>query len=145
MSRLIVFVAPLLLGFVLFGSFFVVLAQRPDPPPQPNQGARSITTPQAGQPPRTQRIREGTEFKNMLVFFSPAGDRTVLHTVEGNQRYVCLENLALERILTAIQEKPERRYWRIEGSFSEFRGANFVFIRHYVIAQAPAAVVPAAP
>ena len=130
---------------MLLGSLFV-WAQRPDPPPQPNQEFRSL----APQPPRptpgTQRIREGTPFKGMLVVFRQSGERTALYTVEGNQRYTCHENLALERVLTAIQEKPEREYWRIDGTFAEFRGENFVTIRHAVIATAPAAVAaPVAP
>jgi hypothetical protein len=81
----------------------------------------------------------------MLVSFRQTGDRTVLYTVEGNQRYTCLENLALDRILTATQERPDRRYWRIDGEFTEFRGENFVLIRRAVIAPAPAAVTPVVP
>jgi len=144
MLRLAIIFASLLFGFVLLGSF-VVWAQRPDPPPQPNQGFRPIAIPPARQLPSTQRIREGNTFRNMLVSFRQAGDRTVLYTVEGNQRFTCLENLALERIWTASQERPERQYWRIDGEFTEFRGENYVLIRRYFIAPAPAAVAPVIP
>jgi len=142
MFRFAVIVVPLLFGFVLLASI-AAWAQRPDPPPQPNQGFRPIAVPQERQTSGTQRIREGTALRQTLVFFRQTGDRTVLYTVEGNQRFTCLENLALERILTAIQQRPDRQYWRIDGEFTEFRGENFVLIRRAVVALAPAAAVPA--
>jgi len=144
MSRLAVIFVPLLFGVVLLAGF-VAWAQRPDPPPQPNQGFRPIAVAQDRQTLGAQRIREGTAFRQMLVFFRQTGDRTVLYTVEGNQRHTCLENLALERILTAIQDRPDRQFWRIDGEFTEFRGENFVLIRRAVIAPAPAAVAPIIP
>jgi len=128
---------PLLFGFVLCGCF-VVWAQRPEPPPQPNQGFQPIAAPPTGPTPRTQRIREGTAFKNLHVFFRQTGDRTALYTVADSQRFTCHENLALERVLTTIQEKPDRQYWKIDGEFTEFRGENYVFIRRAVNAQPPA-------
>jgi hypothetical protein len=116
---------------------FVVLGQRPEPPAQPNQAISPIATPAARQAPPAQRLREGTAFRNMHVFFQQAGDRTVLFTVDDHQRFVCLENLTLERVLTTMQETPERRFWRIDGEFTEFRGENFVLIRRAVVAQPP--------
>ena len=133
MFRLAATCVPLLFGFALLGSF-VVLAQRSDPPP--NQEVRPIAVPQTGQASGTKRIREGTALRNAHVFFLQTGDRTVLYTVENNQRFTCLENLALERILTTMREKPERKFWKINGEFTEFRGENFVIIRHAVIAPA---------
>ena len=144
MFRFAIIVVSLLLGFALLGSF-VVWAQRPDPPPQPNQNIRPIVAPQTGATSRALRIREGTAFRNTLVQFRQTGDRTVLYTIEGSHRYTCLENLALERILTAMTEKPERQYWQIDGEFTEFRGENFVLIRRYFIAQAPTADTPVVP
>ena len=144
MFRFTVVIVPLLIGFALLGSF-AVWAQRSDPP-QPNQGFRPIAPSQTGQTSGAQRIREGTTLRNTLVFFRQTGDRTVLYTVENDQRFTCLENLALERILTAIREKPERQFWKInDGEFTEFRGENFVIIRHAVIAPAQTATVPVAP
>ena len=138
MSRLaIVLLIAVCVSLMLLGGF-AVLGQRPEPSAQPNQAISPIAAPTARQAPRTQRIREGTAFRNMHVFFRQTGDRTVLFTVEDNQRYTCLENLALERLLTAIQEKPERQFWRIDGEFTEFRGENFVIIRRFVVAQSPA-------
>jgi len=145
MFRSAVISVPLLFGFLVI-SGVLVWSQRPDPPPQPNQEFRPIAPLQAGLTPSSQRIREGMPIRNMHVFFQQAGDRITLYTVEGNQRFTCLENLTLERTLRAMAENPERRrYWRIDGTFTEFRGENFVLIRHAVIAPAPEAVVPAVP
>ena len=144
MFRLAVVSSAVVLVFaVLLGSFFVH-GQRIEPPAQPDQGIRPIVSPTT-QPLRTQRIREGTAFKGMLVFFQQTGDRIVLYTVEDNQRFTCHENLTLERTLTAIQEKPEHRYWKIDGVFAEFRGENFVTLRRAVVAQLPVLAVPTVP
>ena len=123
-------------AFLLLGSF-IVQGQRPEPQTQPAQEMRPVVVPATKQVQRAQRIREGTAFKDMLVFFRQNADRTVLYTADGEQRFTCLENLALERVLTAIQQKPERQFWRVDGEFSEFRGENFVRIRRFVVAQAP--------
>jgi hypothetical protein len=141
MSRFIV-----VLSIIVVASLgYVVLGQRAEAPTQPEQEIKPIVAPPSKQSQRTQRYREGTAFKNTLVYFRPAGDRTALYTVDKNQRFTCHENLALERILSTIQAKPERQFWRIEGEFTEFRGENFVFIRRAVVAYAPSTEVPAAP
>jgi len=134
--------------FVLLLSFggFVVWAQRPElPVQQPNQEIRPIAPSAAKQISRANRIREGTAFKGKHVFFRETGDQIVLYTVEDSQRFACLKNLALERILATMQEKPERQFWKIDGEFTEFRGENFVLISRAVVAQPPASNIPAAP
>jgi len=131
-----VFATILLLGY------FAVQGQRPEPPMPPGQTMNPIVPQPARQTPRMQRIREGTAFKDMHVFFRQIDDRTALYTVEDNRRFMCLENLELERILTTIQEKPERQFWRIEGVFTEFRGENSVLIRRAVVARTPLTVAP---
>ena len=140
MFRLIV----VFVSFVLIGSL-VVWAQRAEVPTPPDQTSQQIAVPPEKQIPRAKRLREGTTFKDKQVFFRQIGDRTALYSVEDNQRFTCHENLALERILTAIQEKPERQYWKIEGTFTEFRGENFVLIRHALVAQPPETFMPAVP
>ena len=129
------------IAFMFFDSF-IAQGQRPEPPAQPSQGMRPIVVSPTKPTQRTQRIREGTAFKDMLVFFRQNADRTVLYTADGEQRFTCLENLALERVLTAIQQKPERQFWRVDGEFSEFRGENFVSIRRFVVARTPAETAP---
>lgn len=130
--------------FLLLGGF-VVFAQRPELPTQPNQEIKPIAAPAARQGSRANQIREGTAFKDKYVFFRETGDQIVLYTVEDNQRFACLKNLALERILTTIQVKPERQFWKIAGEFTEFRGENFVLIHRAVVAQSPSPNMPAVP
>lgn len=137
MSRLVIFFFPL----ALLGSL-VVLAQRAEVPLPPDQESKTIAVPSAKQMLRTKRLREGTAFKGKYVSFRQTGDRIVLFTVEDNQRFICLENLALERIWTTVQEKPDRQFWKIDGEFTEFRGENFVLIRRAVVAQAPETTIP---
>lgn len=141
MFRLILALAPL----VILGCW-VVFAQRPEPPSQPNQDFKPISAPPTMPAPRAKRIREGTAFKDMFVYFRQTGDRTVLYTVGDNQRFTCLENLALDRILTTMREKPKHEYWKIvEGQFTEFRGENFVLIHRAVVALPPESATPTVP
>ena len=126
-------------------SGFVVVAQRAEVPLPPGQESKSIAIPPTKQTPRAKRLREGTAFKDKHVFFLQAGERTILYTVGDNQRFTCLENLALERIWTTMQAKPEWQFWKIEGEFTEFRGENFVLIHRAVVAQAAAPALPVAP
>ena len=109
---------------------FIARGQRPETPTLPDQEMKPIIAPPVKQASHAKRIREGTAFKGMLVSFSQNGDRTVLYTVEDNQRYTCHENLTLERILAI----PDRQYWKVTGEFAEFRGENFVTIRHATVA-----------
>ena len=145
MSRLTIILSlTVCVSLALLGNF-LVQGQRPEVPVQPNQGIRAVAAPQVWQAPRTQRIREGTAFRDMVVFFRQTGDRTVLHTVDGNHRFICHENLTLERVLTAMQENPEREFWRIEAEFFEFRGENFVLVRQARVARPPVVDVARAP
>ena len=145
MPRFIVVLSMIAFVFLVLPDRFSARGQRPEPPMQQNQEMRPIAPPPARQTPRAQRHREGTKFKDMHVFFRSTGDRTVLYTVGENQRFTCHENLELERILTVLQAKPEREFWKIEGEFTEFCGENFVLIRRAVVAQAPSETVPIAP
>ena len=130
-----------LCGVLLCG--FVVLAQRPpESPVSSNLDSKTLAVPPEKQTPRGKRFREGTTFKDKIVFFRQAGDRTALYMVEDNQRFFCHENLAPERILTTTQKNPERELWKIEGTFSEFRGENFITIRRAVVAPRPVLFVP---
>ena len=141
MTRLIALLSIAVFASTLFG-LLAVQGQRPESFALPNQEIRPIASLSAQQLVRTQRIREGTTFKGMLVFFRQIGDRTAMYTVEDNRRFLCLENLALERILTTIEEKPERQIWKIDGEFTEFRGENYVLIRRALFSQNPTMMQP---
>ncbi len=130
----------LLLFLVLLLVTQFVQAQRELMPAQPNSVERPVvsdpTNPDgspAGKAAVKKRIREGAALIEKRVFFRETGNRTTLYTVDENDRFVCLENLNLQRILQAIEEKPERSIWKIDGTFTEFKGENFVLITRAVV------------
>jgi hypothetical protein len=142
MSRIaLVLSVTVFVSLVLLGSF-IARGQRLEVPAQPNQEIKPIAAPSANRGQRTRRIREGTKFKDMYVYFQQTGDRSILYTVADNQRFTCLENLELERVLKVIRDKPDRGFWKIEGEFTEFRGDNFILLRRAVIAEAPTVSPP---
>jgi hypothetical protein len=122
-----------LVVLVMFLGGIAIFAQREAPPPQPGGEEKPIVTEPTKPGLSQKRIREGTAFKGKRVFFRQAGTRTVLYTDE-NQRFTCLENLTLERVLKAIDETPAHKFWKIDGEFTEFRGENFVLIQRAVVA-----------
>ena len=139
MTRLRVFLSIASFVSLILLGIFIVQGQRPESFVQPNQDIRPIAVLSAQQLTRTQRIREDTAFKNLHVFFRQIGDRTAMYTLEDNRRFLCLENLTLERILTTIEEKPERQIWKIDGKFTEFHGENYVLIHRAIFSQTPVA------
>ncbi|MDR0608999.1 MAG: hypothetical protein LBG58_02720 [Planctomycetaceae bacterium] len=102
-------------------------------PNDPNAVEKPIVTEQEQKKVMKKRNREGTTIQGKKVFFRQTGNRTTMYTESDNERFVCLENLNLERILKAIDEKPSRTNWKIDGEFTEFRGENYILIRRAVI------------
>ncbi|MDR2643923.1 MAG: hypothetical protein LBC74_14170, partial [Planctomycetaceae bacterium] len=45
----------------------------------------------------------------------------------------------------AIDEKPARTNWKIDGEFTEFRGENYILIRRAVIVQETTPTPPTVP
>ncbi len=80
-----------------------------------------------------KKNREGTTFRNQRVTFRALGTRTTIQFQDSDESYLCLENLNLERILKAIEDKPERAVWTVNGVFTEFRGENYVLINKAVV------------
>ena len=76
-----------------------------------------------------RRMREGTEIVGQLGYFRLTGDRVTFFTDDGKGRFVVLENLNLERIARTITDNPEQLQWSVTGTITEYRGANFLFLR----------------
>jgi hypothetical protein len=128
-TRIIIFFSIVLLpGFVLF-------AQRAEEQPQPEQKTTSdvVKTGDIKLPAKPKLQREGTVITGEKVFFRQNINRTVMYRLKDNQRFTCLENLVLERIQTAMEKKPEHNMWRIDGTFTEFRGENYIFLNRAVV------------
>ncbi len=82
---------------------------------------------------KSVRLREGTELKDRLAVFKPAGDRTLCFVSGMPQRMIVLENLALERVLQTLERSSVELQWSIRGVVSEYRGANYLLIQRAVV------------
>ncbi len=82
---------------------------------------------------RDHRIREGTEVVDQSGYFQMTGDRLTFFTSDGRGRFVGLENLNLDRIARAIENRADQPTWTITGTLTEFRGANFLLIQRAVL------------
>jgi len=84
-------------------------------------------------PEGVRRLREGTELIDQAGRFEIAGDRIVFVISPGDARLVALENLTLERVARTMANNPGRMIWKINGSVTEYRGANFVLVHRAVL------------
>lgn len=82
---------------------------------------------------KSVRLREGTELKDRLAVFKPAGDRTLCFVSGVPHRMIVLENLALERVLQTLDRSSVELQWSIRGVVSEYRGANYLLIQRAVV------------
>lgn len=69
-------------------------------------------------------LREGTKLDAVQGFFQAAADRTVFFVKNDKRRFICLENLALQRIGT----QSVNAQWRVRGTVTEFNGENYLLI-----------------
>ena len=79
------------------------------------------------------RIREGTELVDQAGHFRLTGDRVTFFSEGSKGRFVVLENLNLERVARMIAENPDYLKWSVTATVTEYRGANYVFIRKAVL------------
>jgi hypothetical protein len=78
----------------------------------------------------TERLREGTPIHDQAGRFRATGDRLTFYAIDGGRRFLCLENLALERIARAVHDNPEALDWCITGTATEYQGANYLLVTH---------------
>ena len=123
----------ILLPSLLLVLTVAVFAQREPVSTDPATAERPVVA-DAPQVVEKKRIRENTPFEGKRGYFRATGQRTTFYTLDGNERYVCLENLNLERILKAMKDDPSRTAWKIDGAFTEFNGENYILIHRAVVA-----------
>lgn len=73
------------------------------------------------------RHREGVRV-HATGKISQASRRWFFQSLDGEHRYVALENQALERIAKAYQDDPADCYWKITGRLTEFFDKNYLII-----------------
>ncbi|MBX3420730.1 MAG: hypothetical protein KF752_04155 [Pirellulaceae bacterium] len=76
--------------------------------------------------------REGSRLKNSGVICFATGGRLSVKVADRQHNLLVLENLAAQRILSAILEDPNDQHWAISGFITEFQGRNFLFIEQAV-------------
>lgn len=81
----------------------------------------------------TQRLREGTEIVDQKGCFRLTSNRITFLPDESQQRFLCLENLNLERVARTIVNNPQPPQWTVTGTVTEYCGANYLFIRRAVL------------
>ncbi|NMC19883.1 MAG: hypothetical protein GYA33_05620 [Thermogutta sp.] len=104
-------------------------------PPSAASGADSRS---AAPVPRPMRLREGTALRGLVGSIRPVGDRWTLFLSQRDERYILLENLALERILRTNASFTEVPDWTVEGTVTEFRGQNYLLIEKALIGRVTA-------
>jgi len=106
-------------------------AASPSGPPTGAASAGAVSTADtqsAAQAPGRLRLREGTALRGLVGSIRPLGDRWTLFLSQRDERYILLENLALERILRTNASFTEAPDWTVDGTVTEFRGQNYLLI-----------------
>jgi len=81
---------------------------------------------------KRQLLREGTGVQSQHVVFRVTGNRVVL-TTTGSERFFCLENLNLQRIVEVIRNNPTLTDWNVDYTVTEYQGENYVLIQRAVL------------
>ena len=82
---------------------------------------------------KSNLIREGTVMQSQHGIFRVSNDRTILTIANGTERYICLENLNLQRITDVIKDNPTLTDWTVDFSVTEYRGVNYALIQRAVL------------
>jgi hypothetical protein len=85
---------------------------------------------------KSQRLREGTELRDVPGTFVAVKDRFEFVTSDGVHRLRMLENLALERVVRKVGEGADKSVWKVSGMVTEFEGTNYFLVRR-IIAETP--------
>jgi len=78
-------------------------------------------------------IREGTVMQSQHVIFRVSNDRVILTMANGAERYLCLENLNLQRITDVLKDNPTLTDWTVDLIVTEYRGMNYVLVQRAVL------------
>lgn len=76
-------------------------------------------------------MREGSRMAQQECHCRLAEEQLLIENTDG-RAFEALENLAAQRILTALQEDAGDNRWRITGSLTEFQGRNYLYIEHVI-------------
>jgi len=83
---------------------------------------------------KSDRLREGTKLTNEkgMFEFDSAGEHAVFVLANG-RKIRCLENLNLDRVWQVVHVNPDRLEWSIQGTVTEYRGANYLLVNQSLL------------
>jgi len=85
------------------------------------------------KPEKSSLIREGTAMQSQHVVFRVSNDRTMMTMVNGTERYICLENLNLQRITDVLKDNPTMTDWTVDFIVTEYHSVNYALIQRAVL------------
>jgi len=110
--------------FALICSVFVANAYSQQPAAANISGAKSGVA--------AMKQREGEPVK-VAGIFRATGDRVAFYPDGGEVSFLALENLALERVAQSLTESRTPRMWDVQGVVTEYKGVNFLLLKHAVL------------
>ncbi len=120
----------------------VGLATAQNTPPSPESApgvAQSPAAKPAADAPRIEggqvngRWREGSKLNDQTGNFKLTGDRVTFVATDGKLKFLCLENLCIERVSRVISDSPDQLEWSVSGLITEYRGANYLLATQAVL------------
>ncbi len=111
-------------------------AQEASPPPSTPAAAAAKP---AADAPRIEggqvngRWREGSKLNDQTGNFKLTGDRVTFVAADGKFKFLCLENLCIERVSRVISDSPDQLEWSVSGLITEYRGANYLLATQAVL------------
>jgi hypothetical protein len=88
----------------------------------------------ANQTPKNHKlVREGTYLRSQKVTFRIGETRSLLIIAESQERFICLENLNLERVTHVVRNNPTLADWEVDFIVTEYQGANYALIQKAVL------------
>ena len=78
-------------------------------------------------------LREGEKFDKTIGEFLRVDGRIQFSPAGGAAKMTVLENRAAERVDRELESTRTRRKWSVSGVVTEFRGKNFLLVKHAVL------------
>ena len=95
---------------------------------EPDGRRETAAVSEHGTPLAEMRLREGSILSDEVGEFLTTGDRLVFQPRDRGSSLVVLENLALERISSVLEESDAARLWSVSGTVTEYRGTNYLLV-----------------
>lgn len=82
---------------------------------------------------KKQRLREGAEIVDEVGTFEWVGDRLSFSADKEKNVFKILENRMMERVVQTQESSTGELVWVVTGTITEYRGNNFLLMRHVTL------------